>query len=70
LLSSIGRESRKGPPPRKEDARSGSKAAAPTALIFCCDSIFLFSVVPLLIPVPMANAGLYCTLGLVVRQIV
>ena len=25
----------------------GSKAAAPTALIFCCDSIFLFSIVPL-----------------------
>ena len=27
----------------------GAKAAAPTALIFCCDSIFLFSIVPLLI---------------------
>src|SRR6201992_3932181 len=27
----------------------GSRAAAPTALIFCCDSIFLFSIVPLLI---------------------
>src|ERR1700724_2035193 len=27
----------------------GSKAAVPTALIFCCDSIFLFSIVPLLI---------------------
>ena len=27
----------------------GRKAAAPTALIFCCDSIFLFSIVPLLI---------------------
>ncbi len=27
----------------------GTKAAAPTALIFCCDSIFLFSIVPLLI---------------------
>src|ERR1700750_221911 len=26
----------------------GAKAAAPTALIFCCDSIFLFSIVPLL----------------------
>ena len=25
----------------------GTKAAAPTALIFCCDSIFLFSIVPL-----------------------
>src|SRR5262249_53573990 len=27
----------------------GTKAAAPTALIFCCDSIFLFTIVPLLI---------------------
>ena len=27
----------------------GAKASAPTALIFCCDSIFLFSVVPFLI---------------------
>jgi len=27
----------------------GAKAAAPTALIFCCDSIFLFSIVPLLV---------------------
>src|SRR6201986_3668393 len=27
----------------------GAKAAAPTALIFCCDSIFLFTAVPLLI---------------------
>ena len=27
----------------------GNKAAAPTALIFCCDSIFLFSAVPFLI---------------------
>ena len=27
----------------------GAKAAAPTALIFCCDAIFLFSIVPLLI---------------------
>src|SRR3954449_11028208 len=26
----------------------GGKAAAPTALIFCCDAIFLFSIVPLL----------------------
>jgi hypothetical protein len=30
-------------------AMLGSKAAAPTALMFCCDSIFLFSIVPLLI---------------------
>src|SRR5579872_2027190 len=27
----------------------GTKASAPTALIFCCDNIFLFSAVPLLI---------------------
>ncbi|MGJ4889906.1 AEC family transporter [Bradyrhizobium sp. HKCCYLS3077] len=27
----------------------GAKAAAPTALIFCCDSIFLFTIVPLLV---------------------
>src|ERR1700754_3721000 len=27
----------------------GTKASAPTALIFCCDSIFLFTIVPLLI---------------------
>src|SRR5262245_20565970 len=27
----------------------GTKAASPTALIFCCDSIFLFTIVPLLI---------------------
>ncbi|HUO01001.1 MAG TPA: AEC family transporter [Bradyrhizobium sp.] len=29
----------------------GAKAAAPTALIFCCDSIFLFSIVPLLVAI-------------------
>ena len=27
----------------------GDKAAAPTALVFCCDSIFLFSIVPFMI---------------------
>jgi malonate transporter and related proteins len=49
----------------------GAKAAAPTAPIFCCDGIFLFSIVPLLIAF---NAGerrsLWHTLGLVARQIV
>src|SRR5258706_3134763 len=35
--------------PRLALAVLGSKAAAPTALMFCCDSIFLFSIVPLLI---------------------
>jgi malonate transporter len=49
----------------------GAKAAAPTALIFCCDSIFLFSIVPLLIAVTDGkHRPLPHTLGLVVRQIV
>jgi malonate transporter len=49
----------------------GAKAAAPTALIFCCDSIFLFSTVPLLIALTDSkHRPLLHTLGLVVRQIV
>jgi malonate transporter len=48
----------------------GSRAAAPTALIFCCDSIFLFSIVPLLIAFTGERRPLLHTLGLVVRQIV
>ena len=50
----------------------GAKAAAPTALIFCCDSIFLFSIVPLLIALTdrRAAGSLLHTLGVVVRQIV
>src|SRR6202140_7074 len=49
----------------------GSKAAAPTALIFCCDSIFLFSIVPLLIALTDGEGRHWLhTLGLVVRQIV
>jgi hypothetical protein len=49
----------------------GSKAAAPTALIFCCDSIFLFSIVPLLIGLTDSkHRPLLPTLGLVLRQIV
>jgi malonate transporter len=48
----------------------GSKAAAPTALIFCCDSIFLFSIVPLLIAFTGERRPLLHTLALVVRQIV
>jgi predicted permease len=48
----------------------GAKAAAPTALIFCCDSIFLFSIVPLLIALADGERrSLLHTLGLVVRQI-
>src|SRR6201746_1227701 len=52
-------------------AGRGAKAAAPTALIFCCDSIFLFSIVPLLIAFTDGrHRPLLHTLGLVVRQIV
>src|ERR1700755_3067240 len=49
----------------------GTKAAAPTALIFCCDSIFLFSIVPLLIALTdRKHQSALHTLGVVVRQIV
>jgi predicted permease len=49
----------------------GAKAAAPTALIFCCDSIFLFSIVPLLIAFTDGERRpLLHTLGIVVQQIV
>src|SRR5216683_6457999 len=49
----------------------GAKAAAPTALIFCCDSIFLFSIVPLLIALSDSQPRHWLhALGLVVRQIV
>src|SRR4030081_2967183 len=48
----------------------GTKAAAPTALIFCCDSIFLFTIVPLLIALTDSkHRSLLHTLGVVVRQI-
>src|SRR6476660_732607 len=49
----------------------GLKAAAPTALIFCCDSIFLFTVVPLLIALTDAkHSSLWHTLGDATRQII
>src|SRR5436190_5999559 len=49
----------------------GTKAAAPTALIFCCDSIFLFTIVPLLIALTDSkHRPLPHTLGVVARQIV
>ena len=49
----------------------GAKAAAPTALIFCCDSIFLFSIVPLLIALTdREHQSALHTLGVVIRQIV
>jgi len=49
----------------------GAKAAAPTALIFCCDSIFLFSIVPLLIELSdRDHPSILHALGVVARQIV
>jgi len=49
----------------------GSRAAAPTALIFCCDSIFLFSAVPLLIELTdRDHPSLLHAFGVVLRQIV
>src|SRR3977135_463536 len=49
----------------------GAKAAAPTALIFCCDAIFLFSIVPLLIELTdRDHPSLLHAIGVVVRQIV
>src|SRR6201996_1401005 len=49
----------------------GAKAAAPTALIFCCDSIFLFTAVPLLIELTdRDHPSLLHALGVVLRQIV
>jgi len=48
----------------------GSKAAAPTALIFCCDSIFLFSIVPLLIELTdRDHPSLLHAIGVVVRHV-
>jgi malonate transporter and related proteins len=48
----------------------GAKASAPTALIFCCDSIFLFSIVPLLIALTSGEGRHWLhVIGLVVRQI-
>src|SRR5689334_18303617 len=48
----------------------GNKAAAPTALIFCCDSILLFSMVPLLIEITdREHPSLLHALGVVVKQI-
>src|ERR1700761_3644063 len=48
----------------------GAKASAPTALIFCCDSIFLFSIVPLLIELTdRDHPSLSHALRVVLRQI-
>src|SRR5213080_1181649 len=49
----------------------GAKAAAPTALIFCCDSIFLFSIVPLLIALTdREHPSFLHAIGVAVRKIV
>jgi hypothetical protein len=48
----------------------GLKAAAPTALIFCCDTIFLFTAVPLLIALTDSkHPSLWHTLATAIRQI-
>ena len=48
----------------------GTKAAVPTALIFCFDSIFLFSVVPILMALTGGDKRpLLATVGLVLRAI-
>jgi predicted permease len=49
----------------------GAKAAAPTALIFCCDSIFLFTIVPLLMALTdREHKSFLHAIGLAARQIV
>jgi malonate transporter len=49
----------------------GAKAAAPTALIFCCDSIFLFSIVPLFMALTdREHPSFLHAIGVAVRQIV
>ena len=49
----------------------GAKAAAPTALIFCCDSIFLFSIVPLLMVLTdREHPSFLHAIGVAARQIV
>jgi malonate transporter and related proteins len=49
----------------------GAKAAAPTALIFCCDSIFLFTIVPLLMALSdREHPSFLHAIGVAARQIV
>jgi predicted permease len=49
----------------------GTKAAVPTALIFCFDSIFLFSIVPLAMALTAGEKRpMLSTIGMVVREIV
>ncbi len=48
----------------------GTKAAAPTALIFCCDSIFLFTIVPLLMALTdREHPSFLHAIGVAARQI-
>jgi malonate transporter len=48
----------------------GTKAAVPTALIFCADTIFLFSIVPLAMAITgQEKRPLLPTIGLVAREI-
>ena len=48
----------------------GTKAAAPTALIFCCDSIFLFTIVPLLMALTdREHRSFLHAVGVAARQI-
>jgi predicted permease len=48
----------------------GAKAAAPTALIFCCDSIFLFTIVPLLMALTdREHPSFLHAIGVAARQI-
>lgn len=48
----------------------GAKAAAPTALIFCCDSIFLFTIVPLLMALTdREHPSFLHAVGVAARQI-
>jgi malonate transporter len=49
----------------------GDTAAAPTALIFCCDSIFLFTIVPLMIELTdRDHPSLPHALGVTAKQII
>src|SRR4029079_3615993 len=49
----------------------GAKAGGPTALIFCCDSIFLFTIVPLLMALTdREHKSFLHAVGIAARQIV
>ncbi len=50
-------------------AAIGQDAATPAALIFACDSLFFFTLVPLLIAVHGRGEGLLSTLGMVVKRV-